>query len=548
MSKTLLLADDSVTIQKVVGISLASEDLTLVTVDNGDDAIRRAAEIRPDVVLADVVMPGKNGYEVCAALKADPDLQHIPVLLLTGTFEAFDESRAQSVGAAGHIAKPFEAQALVSEVYRLLAEAAAPAPAAQAPVETTPPDESLTAINPNDDSFDFFDDDLGVVSAASVEPPASPDGLDFDTGDSAFAFGEGDIGEGTEDPISSPGVTPAVTRPTAADSPVAEPLAATDIDPGESMAEVAVVEGPDLVAPESLLDPSDAPVIAIPISGNAGAVDAAFDFSFSGEAEALAEGDDPVGLPIDEVDVARSTVLDPAGASGFDVSSSDLDSSFGEPLGDELYASDATVLAPEFAAEPDARDQESDMKSDMKSDSAFEAAPVASEIEPMSFESADPGPEPQATPGETVLAAEFSGDPVAIPVRDAAATTLLAPEFQTPPEPEPEPEPMVAPEPMVDAVMETETAVSTGERRPLPPETEARAASIVEQIQPQLREQLHDTLEKIAWESFGDLTEQIVRESVAQVEKIAWEVVPRLAEALILEEIRRMKGDPPADD
>ena len=106
MSKTLLLADDSVTIQKVVGISFASEDVTLVTVDNGDDAIERAREVRPDVILADVVMPGKTGYEVCEAIKADSALSHIPVLLLTGTFEAFDEERAQRVGAAGTSPSP----------------------------------------------------------------------------------------------------------------------------------------------------------------------------------------------------------------------------------------------------------------------------------------------------------------------------------------------------------------------------------------------------------------------------------------------------------
>ena len=99
MAKTLLLADDSVTIQKVVNISFASEDVTLVTVDNGDDAMERRQETRPDLILADVVMPGKNGYEVCEAIKANPDLAHIPVLLLTGTFEAFDEERARSARA-----------------------------------------------------------------------------------------------------------------------------------------------------------------------------------------------------------------------------------------------------------------------------------------------------------------------------------------------------------------------------------------------------------------------------------------------------------------
>jgi CheY-like chemotaxis protein len=119
MAKTLLLADDSVTIQKVVGISFASEDISITTVDNGDDALIKAKELRPDVVLADVVMPGKSGYEVCEAIKADPELRHIPVLLLTGTFEAFDDERAARIGAAGHVAKPFEAQTLVDRVKQL---------------------------------------------------------------------------------------------------------------------------------------------------------------------------------------------------------------------------------------------------------------------------------------------------------------------------------------------------------------------------------------------------------------------------------------------
>ena len=100
MPKTLLLADDSVTIQKVVGISFANEDVRLVMVDNGDAAIARARQERPDLILADVVMPGKSGYEVCEAIKADPALRHIPVLLLTGTFEAFDNERASRAGAA----------------------------------------------------------------------------------------------------------------------------------------------------------------------------------------------------------------------------------------------------------------------------------------------------------------------------------------------------------------------------------------------------------------------------------------------------------------
>jgi CheY-like chemotaxis protein len=135
MPKNLLLADDSITIQKVVGITFANEDFKVTSVDNGEDAVTRARELKPDVILADVVMPRKNGYEVCEAIKADPSLKHVPVLLLAGTFEAFDEARARQAHADGHISKPFESQALINKVKELVEGkgAAAPAPAAVAP-------------------------------------------------------------------------------------------------------------------------------------------------------------------------------------------------------------------------------------------------------------------------------------------------------------------------------------------------------------------------------------------------------------------------------
>ncbi len=83
MPKNLLVADDSVTIQKVVAIVFAHEDYRITAVDNGEDALRRAREERPDVVLADAVMPRMNGYELCQAIKADPMLADVPVLLLS---------------------------------------------------------------------------------------------------------------------------------------------------------------------------------------------------------------------------------------------------------------------------------------------------------------------------------------------------------------------------------------------------------------------------------------------------------------------------------
>src|SRR5262249_22168659 len=112
MTKTLLLADDSITIQKVVGITFANEDYKIVSVDNGEDAVNKASSIKPDIILADVVMPKLDGYQVCERIKADATLRQIPVLLLTGAFKPFDENRSRQVGADGHIAKPFDSQTL----------------------------------------------------------------------------------------------------------------------------------------------------------------------------------------------------------------------------------------------------------------------------------------------------------------------------------------------------------------------------------------------------------------------------------------------------
>lgn len=116
MAKKLLLADDSITIQKVIGITFANEDYELTVVDNGADCVTKAKEIKPDLILADVVMPEKDGYQVCKEVKSDPQLAGIPIILLTGTFETFDEAKSKAVGADDYITKPFESQTLIDKV------------------------------------------------------------------------------------------------------------------------------------------------------------------------------------------------------------------------------------------------------------------------------------------------------------------------------------------------------------------------------------------------------------------------------------------------
>lgn len=163
MSKRLLLADDSVTIQKVIGITFANEDYQLDVVDNGDSALDMARQQRPDMVLADVYMPGKNGYELCTAIKQDPTLANVPVLLLAGTFEPFDEDKALQAGADGWISKPFESQFLIDKVEELLAKAEA-APAAAVEVETA---EEVDA--------DAWGDEVDSVEEESLETAAEDD-------------------------------------------------------------------------------------------------------------------------------------------------------------------------------------------------------------------------------------------------------------------------------------------------------------------------------------------------------------------------------------
>ncbi|MBI2835501.1 MAG: response regulator [Acidobacteria bacterium] len=141
MSPKLLVADDSVTIQRVIELTFADEDVQVTSVSDGQQAIQRIEAERPDIVLADVGMPERDGYEVAAYVKNAPHLAHTPVLLLTGAFEPVDEAKARAVKCDGVLAKPFEPQVVISRVRELLANRRPPLVEAPrpAPREATPP-------------------------------------------------------------------------------------------------------------------------------------------------------------------------------------------------------------------------------------------------------------------------------------------------------------------------------------------------------------------------------------------------------------------------
>lgn len=152
MSTSILLADDSITIQKVVGIIFANEEYDLVVVDNGNAALEKAREIRPSVMLVDALMPGKNGYEVCEEVRRDPVIGNTPLLLLVGAFEPFDEDKARKSGADDFITKPFESQNLIEKVSALVELAATRASVVpehvEEPLLEVPPPLDVAASQP----------------------------------------------------------------------------------------------------------------------------------------------------------------------------------------------------------------------------------------------------------------------------------------------------------------------------------------------------------------------------------------------------------------
>jgi CheY-like chemotaxis protein len=178
VTRTLLLADDSVTIQRVVELTFADEDVRVVAVGDGDQAIARLEERAPDIVLADVAMPGRNGYEVARYIKHSDRFAHIPVLLLTGAFEPVDQAKVAEIGCDGVLAKPFEPQFVIGRVKELLGmarpAAAPPAEPVERSVSTAPEPAPVQSAAP--------------AAAAPVQPapaaaplekdgPAAPDSI-----------------------------------------------------------------------------------------------------------------------------------------------------------------------------------------------------------------------------------------------------------------------------------------------------------------------------------------------------------------------------------
>jgi CheY-like chemotaxis protein len=141
----VLLADDSAHAQRMGERILREEGFEVVTVTDGETAFRRLADVDPDVILADVFLPTRSGFELCRHVKSSPTLRHIGVILTAGMLEPFDENDARGAGCDAILKKPFEASAVLETIKPLVQASqfarglfVEEAPAAPPPAEAVP--------------------------------------------------------------------------------------------------------------------------------------------------------------------------------------------------------------------------------------------------------------------------------------------------------------------------------------------------------------------------------------------------------------------------
>ena len=257
MPHKLLLADDSVTIQRVIELTFAEEDVRVIAVGDGKQAIDRIQSERPDIVLADVGMPERDGYEVAAFVKGNPELAHVPVLLLTGAFEPIDEPRARAAGCDGVLVKPFEPQMVINRVKDLLAGRR------PAGLWTSSPPAQPARRSPGE---------MDVSRPSSPAPPkAGGDHLDdyFDRLDAVFADLESETPEQSKAP-AAPQAPPPSRWPESPPAAQARPEAPqprgerADFVPGDVLADWDPELTGDPTKPSRILD---TPVVNVPSAG-----------------------------------------------------------------------------------------------------------------------------------------------------------------------------------------------------------------------------------------------------------------------------------------
>jgi CheY-like chemotaxis protein len=521
MGKKILLADDSITIQKVIELTFSDEDFDVVTVGNGRLALEKLAEVQPDIVLCDIIMPEKDGYEVCEQVKRSAAFSHVPVLLLTGAFEPFDQERAARAGYDGSLAKPFEPETLIAKVRDLLARApqraAAPPPPVvpfARPAAVSPPQVKAPPPPPPPPRFipdEPFDAAVETAPAAPA-PPLIPMSEDESATLMAAPPAPGPVDE-AESEMSTSTV-----------------MFRTSDLPWNSSQDTAPVSSPPnpAAAVPASLEPAFVPESETEFEPEA--IDAAEVIEEAAVFEEVVEEDLDFDAPppsaYDEADSADSSATVLFGGS----------KTLPPLVRAAVEEAEASATTASFGAMEESTFSESDFEPGPAPDLEPEVATAPPEPSPVF---APPPPPPPRAPE-----APYAFAPPPPPARAPEAPYAFAPPPPPPRAPEPPhaftppsppPAPPAAPlappapsrfEPEAASDSFGELAAQVAEREPAPPPaSEAAAVSVPVEM-----------VEKIAQRVVAQISEKTVR-------AIAWDVIPDLAEALIKQEIERLKAE-----
>ena len=118
--KKILLVDDEFELVKMIKFRLEAGGYSVITAYNGQEALNKACQEKPDLIILDLMLPKIDGYKVCRMLKFDEKYRHIPIILFTARAQETDRDMGKEVGADAYIVKPFEPQELMGKIGELL--------------------------------------------------------------------------------------------------------------------------------------------------------------------------------------------------------------------------------------------------------------------------------------------------------------------------------------------------------------------------------------------------------------------------------------------
>ena len=518
MPKKILLADDSITIQKVVELTFSDGDYEVTAVNNGAKAVAKLAEMRPDIILSDIIMPEKNGYEVCEYVKSHPEYRTIPVVLLTGTFEPFDPDRAEKAGCDAVVTKPFESQSLIHKVEELISQSqSAPAAAPAASAAAAPPAPEPAASPWLDEAPEpppavpQAPKPAAAFSPFSSSTEAVP-ALDL----SAYTHGNDIFGGASSSPAGSadlPFDTPASQPPAPSNEQPADPFGAS---PGaeefsgetrafprmsfEEMRAMASASTPQQPEPVSQVPPPP-PAAPEPSPWDEPA---------------------PPAPPAFETPAFQTSAPEP-----------EADAPFGAPPPAEEFSGETRAFT-----KMSFDDLQGMASSQSLPPEPAPAAPPAPEPSPW-----DEPAEPAAFSGETRAFPKMSFDDLqsmaASPSAPAWSPEEEAPAAPEPPKAEAAPvlEDLPAPEP--ESVPQPSWSPAEPEPQAEQPQAAASSPALAAASEPSIpisRDLSDEQVDRIARRVVELMSDQVVR-------NIAWEVIPDLAEVVVKERIRQLESE-----